>query len=235
MLPQHVGVILDGNRRFAVQLMQKPWEGHRLGLVKAREVLRWACEKGIRYLTAYTLSLENLFTRPKKELQLILKYIGKEAELILSNKNHIVHRFNVQVRFIGRRHMLPKALQEKMNSVENLTKKYNKHFLNIAVAYGGQQELVDAMRKIAKKVLKGIIKPNELDETIIKENLYTNGQPYPDLIIRTGGEVRLSNFLPFQSAYSELIFTKKKWPEITKRDFEAALKEFEKRQRRFGN
>ena len=234
MLPQHIGIILDGNRRFAVQLMKRPWEGHKLGLLKARSVMKWACEKGIKYMTAYTLSLENLFQRPKKELQLILKYIGKEAESLIKDRDHLVHRFNVQVRFIGRRQLLPKALQEKMKSVEKLTKKYNKHFLNIAVAYGGQQELVDAMRSIAKKVLKGIIKPNELDERIIKENLYTNGQPYPDLIIRTGGEVRLSNFLPFQSAYSELIFTKKKWPEMTKKDFEIALHEYEKRQRRFG-
>jgi tritrans,polycis-undecaprenyl-diphosphate synthase [geranylgeranyl-diphosphate specific] len=234
MLPQHIGIILDGNRRFAIELMRRPWEGHRLGMLKARDVLRWACEKGIKYMTAYTLSLENLFKRPKRELKLILNYIGKEAENILSNKDHIVHKFNVQVRFIGRRHLLPRALQEKMKSVEEMTKKYNTHFLNIAVAYGGQQELVDAMRKITKKILKGIIKPNELDEAMIKENLYTNGQPYPDLIIRTGGEVRLSNFLSFQSAYSELIFTEKKWPEMTKRDFESALEEFERRQRKFG-
>lgn len=235
MLPQHIGIILDGNRRFAIQLMKKPWEGHWLGLLKAKDVLRWACEKGIKYMTAYTLSLDNLFKRPKKELKLILNYIGKEAENILNNKNHVVHKFNVHVRFIGRKYLLPMALQEKMRLVEKMTKKYNKHFLNIAVAYGGQQELVDAMRNIIKKVLKGIIKPNELDENIIKENLYTNGQPYPDLIIRTGGEIRLSNFLSFQSAYSELFFTKKKWPEMTKRDFESALEEFERRQRRFGS
>ena len=235
MLPQHIGIILDGNRRFAIELMRRPWAGHRLGMLKARDVLRWACEKGIKYMTAYTLSLENLFKRPKKELKLILNYIGKEAENILNNKDHIVHKFNVQVRFIGRKYLLPTALQEKMKSVEKMTKKYNRHFLNIAVAYGGQQELVDAMRKIMKKVLKGIIKPNELDEAVIKENLYTNGQPYPDLIIRTGGEVRLSNFLSFQSAYSELIFTEKKWPEMTKRDFESALEEFERRQRKFGS
>jgi len=235
MLPQHIGIILDGNRRFAIELMRRPWAGHRLGMLKARDVLRWACEKGIKYMTAYTLSLENLFKRPKKELKLILNYIGKEAENILNNKDHIVHKFNVQVRFIGRKYLLPRALQEKMKSVEKMTKKYNKHFLNIAVAYGGQQELVDAMRKIIKKISKGIIKPNELDEAVIKENLYTNGQPYPDLIIRTGGEVRLSNFLSFQSAYSELIFTEKKWPEMTKRDFESALEEFERRQRKFGS
>ena len=153
MLPQQIGIILDGNRRFAIELVRRPWEGHRLGMLKARDVLRWACEKGIKYVTAYTLSLENLFKRPKKELKLILNYIGKEAENILSNKDHVVHKFNVQVRFIGRKYLLPRALQEKMKSVEKMTKKYNKHFLNIAVAYGGQQELVDAMRKITKKIL----------------------------------------------------------------------------------
>ena len=106
--------------------------------------------------------------------------------------------------------------------------------MNIAIAYGGQQELVDAMKKILKKGLHGIIKPADLNENTLKEHLYTNGQPSPDMIFRTGGEKRLSNFLPFQSAYSELIFTEKRWPELTKRDFNAALKEFENRQRRFG-
>ncbi len=233
-IPKHVGIILDGNRRFAKQLMKMPWEGHRYGLEKSREVLEWACDYKIKYLTAYVLSLENLKKRPKNELRLILHYLGMEADNILRNKNHVVSRRKINVRFIGRTHLLPVWLQNKMKQVERKTKKYKKHHLNIAVAYGGQQELVDALRAILQKGLKGVIKPAELDENIIKNNLYTNGHPSPDLIIRTGGEKRLSNFLSFQSAYSELIFLDKKWPEIAKEDFLACLEEYSQRKRRFG-
>jgi tritrans,polycis-undecaprenyl-diphosphate synthase [geranylgeranyl-diphosphate specific] len=234
MIPQHVGIIMDGNRRFAMRLMKKPWMGHKWGLEKAREVLKWSCEFGIKYVTAYTLSLENLSSRPKDELKMILAYLGEECDNILNNTEHPVHRFNVNVRFIGRTHLLPKDLQKKMKNAENKTKKYDKHFLNVAVAYGGQQEIVDATKKILEKGLKGVIKPSEINESLIKQHLYTNGHPFPDLIIRTGGDKRLSNFLPFQSAYSELIFTDKKWPEMSKKDFQEAIDEFEKRQRRFG-
>ena len=140
----------------------------------------------------------------------------------------------VKVRFFGRTHVLPKRLQEKMMQVEERTKYYKEHFLNIAVAYGGQQEIIDAAKEILRKGLKGIITPAQLNETIMKEHLYTNGQPFPDMVFRTGGEKRLSNFMPFQSAYSELIFTDKKWPELTKKDFNAALREYSRRKRRFG-
>lgn len=234
MIPQHIGIVLDGNRRFAAQIMKKPWTGHKYGLLKSREALQWACEAGIKYITAYTLSLENITSRPKQELNLILMFIGKEADSILKDRNHIVHRFSVNVRFIGRTKILPKDLQKKIKLVEKKTKDYNKHYLNVAVAYGGQQELVDATKAIMKKCLKGIIKPSDMNESIIKAHLYTNGQPYPDMIFRTGGEKRLSNFLPFQSAYSELIFTDKKWPELTKEDFAEALEEYASRKRRFG-
>ncbi|MBI2076234.1 MAG: di-trans,poly-cis-decaprenylcistransferase [Candidatus Aenigmarchaeota archaeon] len=232
---RHIGVILDGNRRFARQIMKRPWEGHKVGLIKSRQVLQWACEAGIKYITAYVLSLENISTRPKKELSFILKYLGMETESILKNANHVVHKFRVRVRFIGRTSVLPEHLQKKMKLVEERTKKYKKYALNIAVAYGGQQELVDATKKILEKGLKGVISPAQLNEKILKEHLYTNGQPEPDMIFRTGGEKRLSNFLPFQSAYAELIFTDRKWPELTKKDFQEAIEEFESRKRRFGS
>ena len=234
MIPQHIGIILDGNRRYAREIMKKPWDGHKMGLEKARQVIQWSCERGIKYMTAYVLSFENIQTRPKKELQLILKYFGEEMDDIAEKTDHVIHKFKVRVRFIGRTHILPDGLQDKMKTVERITKKYKKHAMNIAVAYGGQQELVDAMKKILEEGLKGIIRPSDLNETILKEHLYTNGQPYPDLIFRTGGEKRLSNFLPFQSAYSELIFTDTKWPALTKKEFDGVLKEFSDRQRRFG-
>ncbi|MBI2579619.1 MAG: di-trans,poly-cis-decaprenylcistransferase [Candidatus Aenigmarchaeota archaeon] len=233
-VPTHIGVILDGNRRFAKQLMQVPWMGHKWGLEKSREVLQWACEAGIRYITAYTLSLENMKTRPEEELDFILRHLADEADNIFTNMSHVVHRFNVRVRFIGRLRELPDSLQEKFRKVEEKTAHYAGHVLNVAVAYGGQQEITDAVRKIMEEGMKGILKPSDMNEEILKEHLYTNGQPYPDMIFRTGGEKRLSNFMPFQSAYSELIFTDRKWPELTKEDFENALKEFSERKRRYG-
>src|SRR3989338_6782978 len=133
---QHVGVILDGNRRFARELMKRPWEGHKYGLLKSREVLTWVCEAGIKHMTAYVLSLENIKTRPRRELAMILKYIGNETDNIMENANHAVHRFNVKVRFIGRISLLPEKLQKKIHAVEKMTGKYTKHALNVAVAYG---------------------------------------------------------------------------------------------------
>ncbi len=232
--PVHVGVIMDGNRRYARYLMHSPNFGHKKGRLKAREVLEWGIEKKIKYMTAYTLSLENLHSRPKEELLFIFQQIGKECDAMLKVADHPVNKYNVCVRFIGRTRLLPKLLQEKMKRVEKHTAKNKKYFLQIAVAYGGQQEIVDAVRQVAVKLTKGIIKPHEINEDLFRHNLYTNGWPAPDLIIRTGGEKRLSNFLTYQSAYSEIIFLDKKWPEMTKKDFSDAIKEFEKRKRRFG-
>jgi len=234
MIPKHVGVILDGNRRYARALMKNPWEGHKAGIKKSRDVISWACEKGIKYITAYVLSWENYYSRPKREMNLILKYLEEEMDNITKDKSHVIHKNKVRVRFIGRVNVLPKNLQKKLKLVEEATKDYKKHYLDIALAYGGRQEIIDATREILLKGLKGVIKPSDLDEKIIKQHLYTNGHPYPDMILRTGGEHRLSNFLPFQSAYSELIFTDKHWPELTKKDFIDALDEFSRRKRRFG-
>jgi tritrans,polycis-undecaprenyl-diphosphate synthase [geranylgeranyl-diphosphate specific] len=225
---------MDGNRRLARELLKRPWEGHKLGLEKARDVLQWCCELGIKHATTYALSLENLTKRPKRELAYILKYIGMEADNILTNKAHPVHRFKVKVLFIGRLTLLPSWLRKKMSAVEAATKSYTKHVLNIAIAYGGQQEITDAVKSIMQKVLKGILSPANLNDRIVREHLYTNGQPAPDLIIRTGGEHRLSNFLPYQSAYSELIFLDKRWPEFSREDLVTCIDEFEQRQRRFG-
>jgi len=117
-VPTHIGVILDGNRRFAREMLKRPWEGHRIGLEKARDFLKWSCEAGIKYMTAYVLSFENLGTRPKTELKYILKYLEGEADAILTDSRHVVHRFDVRVRFIGRIHLLPAALQSKLAAVE---------------------------------------------------------------------------------------------------------------------
>lgn len=232
MQPKHIGLILDGNRRFAKRIMKRPWEGHKLGLKKAREVLKWGCEKGIEYFTAYTLSLENLNSRPKRELKMILKLLSKELDSILQNNDHVVNDFEVKVRFIGRINMLgDQELIDKMKSVEEKTSDYEDHFLNLAVAYGGKQEIIDAVRKLLNS---DDVNADSIDAKNFENYLYTKKQPHPDLIIRTGGEKRLSNFLTYQSAYSELVFVDKKWPEIEKKDFDGILKDFDKRDRRFG-
>jgi len=232
-IPQSIGVIMDGNRRFAREIMKRPWEGHEFGVRKAREVLEWACELGIKYMTVYALSVENLKSRPKRELRKIFEYFDKEIDAFFSG-NHIIHGTKTRVKFIGRTRLLPKKLQEKMKRVEEATKKYEKHFLNVAVAYGGQQEIVDACKEISMKVARGLLKPSQINEKLFKESLYADGFRYPDLVIRTGGERRLSNFLLWQSAYAELAFTDKRWPEITKQDFLELIRYYQQRERRFG-
>lgn len=231
--PRSVGIIMDGNRRFAREIMKRPWEGHSFGTRKAREVLEWAHELGIKYVTVYALSLENLDSRPRNELKKILEYIEKEMDVVLSG-NHVVHETGTKVRFIGRRKLLPEAIQEKMKRVEKLTEKHGNHLLNLAVAYGGQQEILDACKSISMKVSRGLLKPGQINEELFRESLYTDGFAYPDLIIRTGGERRLSNFLLWQAAYSELAFTDRRWPEFTRDDFISIIKDFQKRERRFG-
>lgn len=232
-MPIHVGIILDGNRRFAKRLIKRPWKGHEWGAGKVKKLLKWSKELGIKYITLYSLSEQNLFKRPKRELDYLLKLFEKEFKEICK-KDHDVHKDKIRVNVIGRLNLLPESLQKAIKKAEESTKTYKKYFLNLAIAYGGQEEITDAVIKIARKVSKGIIKPQEINEEVIRHSLYTNGTPYPDLIIRTGGEIRLSNFLLWQSAYSELFFTEKMWPEFEKQDFINILKEFQNRQRRFG-
>ena len=232
-IPLHVAVILDGNRRFAKRLMKKPWYGHRWGAKKVKEFLKWLKEFGIKYATLYSLSLENLRKRPKKELDNILKIFEREFKKVL-NPRHEVHKYGVRIRIIGRIHLLPKNLQKIFREVEKATRNYKNYFLNFAIAYGGKQEIVDAVRKIVRELKKGKLSSRKINEKVFEEHLYTNGFPPVDIMIRTGGEKRLSNFLLWQCAYAELFFVNKMWPEFTKEDFVKILKEYERRERRFG-
>ncbi|MFQ6020488.1 MAG: polyprenyl diphosphate synthase [Candidatus Aenigmatarchaeota archaeon] len=232
-VPKHIGIILDGNRRFAKRLMKQPWKGHEWGVKKVRKVLEWCKECGVKYVTLYSFSIQN-FSRPKKEFDFLMKLFKKEALEIL-DPEHDVHKYKIRVKAIGRIHRLPKDVQDAIRKAEKATENYDKYFLNIAVAYGGQEEITDAIIDIAKKVSKGIIDIKDINEDLVKNSLYTDGTPYPDLIIRTGGEKRLSNFLLWQSAYSELVFVDKMWPEFEKEDFKNCIKEFQERKRRFGH
>lgn len=218
----HVGIILDGNRRFAKRLIKQPWKGHEFGITKFRKLLDWAKELEIKELTLYCLSLEN-FNRSKKEFDYLMKLFEKEANAV--KKDSRIHKNKIKLNFIGKTELFPKTLQTKMKQLEALTKSYNNLILNLAIAYGGRQEIVDAVKKLVKSK-KPITEKNLQNELWLKNE--------PDLIIRTGGEKRTSNFLTWQSVYSEWIFLDKLWPEFTKQDLKKSIKEFHLRKRRFG-
>jgi tritrans,polycis-undecaprenyl-diphosphate synthase [geranylgeranyl-diphosphate specific] len=231
-VPTSVAIIPDGNRRFAKRLMKQPWKGHQWGNEKLKDVFDWCTQAGVKMVTIYVLSLENLTSRPKREIDFLLNLAKKEAKGILENKGHFVHRNRIRVKFFGRMDLLPKELQSLFRKAEIATKSYSSYFLNFAIAYGGRQELVEASRRIAVRIASRKLDPNDVDEDVIRHNLQTSQEP--DLIIRTGGEKRLSNFLLFQSAYSELAFTDTYWPALTKKELLSILKDFGNRERRFG-
>ncbi|MCD6243560.1 di-trans,poly-cis-decaprenylcistransferase [Candidatus Bathyarchaeota archaeon] len=231
--PEHIAVILDGNRRWALEHSLNPWMGHKQGAEKVEELLDWCLEIGVKSVTLYAFSTEN-FRRSPKEVEEIMKIAEEKLRKILTDKR--IHENNVKVKIIGRKNLLPKSLRKLADEVEESTKNYNKHFLNVALAYGGRAEIVDAARKIAERVEKGEIGSKQIDEELFEKFLYTAHLPKqdPDLIIRTSGEERLSGFLLWQSAYSELCFLDIYWPEFRKIDLLRAIRTFQKRKRRFG-
>ncbi len=231
--PQHIGIIMDGNRRLAKRLMKEPWKGHDLGAKKVHEFLGWCKELNIRYVTLYSFSIQN-FSRPKEEFNFLMDLFEKEFSDI-KNPDHDAHKNKIRVRVLGRVWMLPERVQKAIREAEEATKNYNDYHVNFAIAYGGQEEITDGVRDIAKKISEGVLKPEEIDEQLVRHSLYTDGTPYPDLIIRTGKEFRLSNFLLWQSAYAELKFVESYWPEFTKDDFVKIIEEFKNRERRFGH
>lgn len=232
-IPSHIAVILDGNRRFAKKLMKAPWMGHAWGARKVRDFLGWCRDLGIRYATLYAFSIQN-FNRPKKEFDYLMRLFEKEFNAIADPK-HDAHKYGVRVRFLGRVSMLPAAVQAAIRTAEKATARYTNYFVDIAVAYGGQEEITDAVRGLAMKVANGTLKPVAINEEMIRHSLYTDGTPYPEMILRTGGERRLSNFLLWQSAYSELVFVDRTWPDLKKSDFVSAVRDFQSRERRFGS
>ncbi len=228
-VPRHLGVILDGNRRFAKKLNLDPWKGHEWGEKKVGKLLEWCNEYKIEELTLYTFSMQN-FNRPKKEFDYILNLFREGAKRLLKDKR--LYEYDIKVRFIGRIHLFPQDIQELMHKIMDATKNHVKHKLNFAMAYGGREEIIDSVQSIAKRVAEGTLKPEEIDEKTLSKHLYMSSEP--DLIIRTGGEKRTSNFLAWQSSYSEWIFLDKHWPEFEKEDFIACLEEYSSRDRRMG-
>lgn len=223
--PSHIAIILDGNRRFARRLMLEPWKGHEYGRKKVEELIKYAASLNINQLTFYALSQENIKSRPKEELT----YLFKLFKEVFSNMDRQeIKKGGIKFRFIGDLDLIPKDLKEECKKLEKETKENSKLIVNIAIAYGGRQEIILAI----KKIIKSKIPENKITEKIIEKYLALSSKP--DLIIRTGGEKRLSNFLPFQSTYSELIFLDKMWPEFTKKDLVACIEEYKKRKRNFG-
>lgn len=232
-MPQHIGVILDGNRRWAARRLLPKSEGHVWGGRKAEDFLEWCLELGIQTVTAYVFSTENL-QRSREEVDQIFDVLEHEA--IRLDGDRRLRESQVRVKAIGRTELLPERLQKLIAKIEDQTKGYDKHFLNIAVAYGGRAEIVDAAKKIAQDLNYGRISPSDIDEERFRDYLYTAHlpNPYPDLVIRTSGEERLSGFLLWQSAYSELCFLDVYWPEFRKIELLRAIRIYQKRKRRYG-
>ena len=228
-VPKHIGIIMDGNRRFSKKLMLKPWMGHEWGAKKIRKLFDWCRELGIREATLYTFSVEN-FNRPKDEFDFLMKLF--EAELGDLLKSDELEKNQIRINIIGRLWMFPKSLQEKMHAIMEKTRTYDQYTANFAMAYGGRAEVVDAARKISQQIKDGTLDVAQVNEETFSKNLYFADEP--DLIIRTGGEKRTSNLLIFQGAYAEWIFLDKLWPEFEKEDLIAAVEEYSKRERRFG-
>ncbi|RME53268.1 di-trans,poly-cis-decaprenylcistransferase [Candidatus Woesearchaeota archaeon] len=228
--PRHIGVILDGNRRFAKRLMKRPWEGHRWGAEKVKQFLKWCDELGIEEVTLYAFSMQN-FHRPKNEFDYLMDLFQKTCNELLEKEKELSEQ-GLRIRFVGRLHLLPQRVQEGMSRLMAMTEKNERRRLNIAVAYGGREEVVDAVKRIALEVREGRLSVEDIDENTVSQNLYFASEP--DLIIRTGGECRTSNFLIWQANYAEWFFLEKCWPEFEKQDLVACIDDFKSRERRFG-
>jgi|SRR3989344_748034 len=228
-IPRHIGVIVDGNRRFSKRLMMKPWEGHVWGYKKIKKLFDWCEEFGIKELTLYTFSIEN-FNRPKEEFDYLMDLF--ERAFIETKKDEKIHKNRVKINFIGRINMFPEKVQKSMYELMEATKDYSEFIVNFAMAYGGRAEIIDATKKIAQQIKEGKLDVDSINEEVFKKNIYLESEP--DLIIRTSGEQRLSGFLLWQGSYAEIYWCEKLWPEFEKEDFVAAIEDYSKRQRRFG-
>lgn len=233
-LPIHIGVIPDGNRRWARKVGLPITEAYRIGSDKVEEFLDWSLDFGIKIVTVYVLSTENFLRRSKLELDLLYKLL--KEKLIKVRKDERIHRNRVRVRVIGRTWLLPEDVRREIVLTEEATADYSDHYLNLAVVYGGRQEIIDAIKRILADYNSGKLNISDLNEDALFRYLYVGDEPYPepDLIIRTGGEHRISNFLLYETAYSELYILNKYWPEITKEDLKQALDDYARRERRFG-
>jgi tritrans,polycis-undecaprenyl-diphosphate synthase [geranylgeranyl-diphosphate specific] len=230
-VPRHVAIIMDGNRRFATEEGRRPIEGHLAGKDKLEDVLEWCVDLGIHVLTVYAFSTEN-FKRSEEEVNTLMELFEENFLKIASDDR--IHRNKVRVSVLGQKEMLPDGLREAIEKAENTSREYDEYFFNLAVAYGGREELICAIRRISEDVRDGKISVEDIDEGCVSKYLYTAPFPDPDLVLRTSGEVRVSNFLLWQNAYSEFYFTDIYWPGLTFSEFLKAVRSYQLRQRRYG-
>ncbi len=228
-MPQHVAIIMDGNGRWARERGLPKIAGHRAGVKAAQEAIKAARDLKIKVLTLYTFSTEN-WKRPKREIDSLFNLLGEYLNKAENKFNENSIKFSV----IGNIEALPESISIKVKEIVESTKNNTGLVLNLALNYGGRLEIINAVRKISNDVKKGAIAIEDITEDKFHEYLYTNNLPDPDLLIRTSGEFRVSNFLLWQMAYTELYVTKKLWPDFKKSDFEKAVSEYQKRKRRFG-
>ena len=229
VLPRHLGIIMDGNGRWAKKRGLPRSAGHPVGAANFKTITRYCASIGIEYLTVYAFSTEN-GKRPAEEVSALMKLFRQYLEEALRD----FLDENIKVRFIGDTTAFPEELQKLIRETEEVSKNRTGMVLNIAMNYGGRDEIARAARLLAEKVQRGEMRPEDIDEDAISGQLYTAGQPDPDLIIRPSGEQRISNFLLWQSAYAEYIIRDILWPDFKPQDLEEALDEFSRRQRRFG-
>lgn len=232
-MPKHIAIILDGNRRWAKRNLIMKLDGHFRGADAVEKLLDWCEELNIKIITLYVLSSENL-SRQDDELDYLYDLINSRLHKLYNDPR--IHKNRMKVKAIGSVELLPDFLRDILNKLEEDTKNYDNHYLNIAIAYGGQNELVDAIKKIGFKIKDGSLDVDKIDKDVIESSLYTSHLPQssPDMILRTSGEKRLSGFLLWQSAYSELVFMDIYWPEFRKIDLMRAIRTFQKRGRRLG-
>ncbi|MEE2812577.1 MAG: polyprenyl diphosphate synthase [Candidatus Thermoplasmatota archaeon] len=231
-LPQHVSIIMDGNRRFASDQGLAATIGHRYGKEKLEDVMDWILELGIPYLTVYALSTENVLSREPEELEgLFDLYVEGLKEMADDER---IHRNDVRVQVVGRMDLLPERVLEAIEYAKEKTSKYDKFVFTVCLAYGSREEIVDAVREIAADHAGGGIELTEISESEISKRLWTGEMPDPDLVIRTSGEERISNFLLWQMAYSELYFTDVYWPSFSRHDLLEAIEAYQNRKRRYG-
>jgi len=236
--PEHVAIILDGNRRWANEKDAKPlllkdkW-GHAEGADTVEQLLDWSHLIGVKYVTLYTFSTEN-FARHSDEVEKIMQLAEERFRKLL--KDERLHRDKIHIKVLGRTNMLPDSLQKTIAELEKATAQYDQYFWNFAFAYGGRAEIVDATKQIAMKVKEGELDVEDVNESTFEKYLYTShmDKQDPDMIIRTSGEERLSGFLLWQAAYSELLFLDVYWPDFRLIDLLRAIRTFQNRKRRFG-
>ena len=228
-LPQHLAIIMDGNGRWAEKKGLPRSEGHREGAKAVKRVINSCLNINIPILTLFAFSTEN-WKRPKKEIIYLIKLL----ERVLSREKAYLIKNNIKINFLGRLNDLPNSLNEKMNELHESTKRKDKLILNIAINYGGRTEIVDAFKSITLKIVEKKLNIEEINENTIQDNLYTQNLPDPDLLIRTAGEMRISNFMLWQIAYTEFWVTPVFWPDFDENNLVEAIRDFQKRVRKYG-